>query len=146
MTLLRDKIMVVDLRPQLDLFDIDRRLPLPRFFRLLLLLVPVLAVIHHLADRRVRHRGHLDQVEVQSISVVQRIRNSHDPDLLAVRPDQPDRICADLLVDANDVGYVALHLPRCYRLETFLTNAKSGASTAPQYTRAACGRAAFSMD
>jgi hypothetical protein len=46
--------------------------------------------------------------------------------LLAIRTYQPDRVGADLLVYAYDVGYLALHLPRCYRFVTYLKNAKSG--------------------
>ena len=52
-TLLDVKVVVVDLWPQLDLLDADNGLPLAGFFGLLFLLVPVLAVVHHLADRRV---------------------------------------------------------------------------------------------
>jgi hypothetical protein len=51
--------------------------------------------------------------------------------LLAIRTYEPDRVGADLFVYAYDVGYLALHLPRCYRFVTYLKNAKSDVSTAP---------------
>src|SRR3954469_24894100 len=53
-----------DLWPELDLLDVDGNLVLASELGLLLLLVAVLAVIHHLCDGRIGLGGDLDQVEV----------------------------------------------------------------------------------
>ena len=66
-------VVHADLRPELDLLDVDLRLVLPRELGLLLLLVPVLAVVHHPADRRVCLRRHLDEIEVLRVRVLERL-------------------------------------------------------------------------
>ena len=116
-TLLRLEVVVVDLGPQLDLFDADRRLPLARFLGLLLLLVPVLAVVHHLADRRVGHRGHLDQVEVQSVGVTRAppARSRSPP---ARRPARSSRTASARIFSLMRTMSAMLPCtsPGCYRL------------------------------
>src|SRR4249919_2481903 len=90
-----------DLGPELDLLDVDRDLVLARELRLLLLLVAVLAVVHHPRYRRIRLRRHLDEVEVLAPRVLARLVRVLDPDLLAVVVDQPDLRRADHLVDSG---------------------------------------------
>src|SRR6476620_6006089 len=70
-----------DLRPELDLLDVDRHLVLPRELGLLLLLVAVLAVIHHLRDGRIGLRGDLDEIEVLAPRVLARFVRVLDTDL-----------------------------------------------------------------
>ena len=61
--------MLVDVGPELDLFDVDDLLLLLRLVRLLLLLVQELAEIHDPADRRLGRRRDFHQVELQLLSL-----------------------------------------------------------------------------
>src|SRR5262249_45744936 len=63
---------------------------LARLLRLLLLRVPVLAVVHDAAHRRIRGRRDLDQVELLLIGDPLRVERRHDAELPAVRVDDPD--------------------------------------------------------
>ena len=74
---------------------------LARELRLLLLLVPVLAVVHDPADRRIGLRCDLDEIEILRERVLERLVARLDPDLAAVRVDEPHPRNADLLVDAR---------------------------------------------
>ena len=100
MALLRLVIVDSDLRPELDLLDVDLRLVLARELRLLFLLVAVLPVIHHPRDGRICLRGHLDQVEIPAVGVLARLVGRLDPDLLSVLAHEPDLRHANLVVDA----------------------------------------------
>ena len=88
-----------DLRSELDLLDLDLQLVLASELGLLLLLVAVLPVVHHLGDRRIGLRRHLDQVEVLRIRVLERLGRVRDPDLAALLVDQTHTRYADRLVD-----------------------------------------------
>src|SRR5205823_457393 len=100
-----------DLRPELDLLDVDLRLVLPRHLRLLLLLVPVLPVVHDPGDRRIRLRGDLDEIEVLREGVVESFLRLLDPDLRSVLVDEPDARDPDRVVDPS------LLLDRAHRLD-----------------------------
>src|SRR5688500_2281959 len=100
-SLLRLVILGRDLRAQLDLLDVNLRLVLPRRLGLLLLLVPVLAVVHHLAYRRIGARRDLDQVEILAVGVLERLVRSLDPDLRAVGVDEANLGASDPLVDPD---------------------------------------------
>jgi len=78
-----------DLRPELDLLDLNLGLVLARELGLLLLLVSVLPVVHDPGDRRTGLRRHFHQIEVLSVGVVERIGRGLDPHLRAVFVDQP---------------------------------------------------------
>src|SRR5438876_5261329 len=67
---------------------------------LFLLLVLVLAIVNDPAHRRHRRRCHLDEVELGLRRFHQRVTNPHDPQLLAVGPDDPHLSCADFFVYA----------------------------------------------
>ena len=82
---------------------------LPGFLGLLRLLVPELAVVHDPAHRRVRHRGHLDEIEVEASRHPQRVGDRLDPELAAVGTDQTDFTGPDAVVDT-----VLVALRRCY--------------------------------
>src|SRR6266545_2818966 len=99
MALLGVVVVDPDLRPELDLLDVDLDLVLSRELRLLLLLVAVLAVVHHPGYRRIGLRGHLDEVEVLREGVLHRVLRRFDPDLRAVLVDQPDVRGANPFVD-----------------------------------------------
>src|SRR6266536_5292337 len=102
-TFLRVVVMDADLRPELDLLDVDLALVLASLLRLLLLLVLVLAVVHDLGDRRVGLRRHLDQVEILAVRVLAGLVGGLDPELGAVVVDQADTGHADGVVDARRV-------------------------------------------
>src|SRR5512142_852488 len=93
-------VMRVDLGAQLDLLDDRLRLVLARLPGLDRGLVLELAVVHELADRRPRGGRDLDQVEIGFLCQLERVVNRDDPDLLPLRPHEPDFGRTDALVDA----------------------------------------------
>src|SRR5215216_1258973 len=97
--LLRLVVVDSDLRPELDLLDVDRNLVLARDLGLLLLLVAVLAVVHDPRDRWVRLRGDLDEVEILPVRVVERFLDRLHSELSAVLVDQTDLRDTDVFVD-----------------------------------------------
>src|SRR5579864_7914841 len=130
-----------DLRPELDLLDVDLRLVLSRELRLLLELVAVLAVVHHLDHGRVRLPRDLDQVEALVVRVLLRVVRALDAELRTVRIDQPHARNTDVLVDPAPVlrralGQARRPAPRPQRLLTKLplpplSNEKTAASSGP---------------
>ena len=90
-----------------SLTDTLRRLP-PGLLGLLGFLVPELAVVHDPADRRVGHRGHLDQIELETPGQLQCFGDRLDPQLIAVRSDEADLTSSDAVVDAVLFALVAL--------------------------------------
>src|SRR6476660_7683182 len=88
-----------DLRPELDLLDVDLRLVLAGNLRLLLQLVPVLPVVHHPGHRRIGLRGDLHAVGPLVEGVLHRLFRGLDPELRPVVVDQPDLRRADVVVD-----------------------------------------------
>src|SRR5437763_9154456 len=94
-----------DLRPELDLLDLDLALVLAGLFRLLLLLVLVLAVVHDLRDRRVGLGSDLDEVEVLGVGMLARLVGGLDTELGTVVVDQPDARDSDRIVDARRVAW-----------------------------------------
>ena len=71
--------------------------------RPLLLLVLILAEIHDPADRRVRGRRDLDEIETLGFGDGQGLRRGHDAQLLTGVVDDPDFPDANALVDTNAV-------------------------------------------
>src|SRR6476661_38450 len=100
MALLGAVVVRVDLRAQLDLLDDRLRLVLTRFPGLDRGLVLELAVVHELADRWPRSGRDLDQIEVGFLCQLERVVDRDDPDLLPLRPHEPDFGRTDALVDA----------------------------------------------
>src|SRR5690242_21871184 len=98
-------VVDADLRPELDLLDLDLALVLAGLLRLLLLLVLVLPVVHDLRDGRVGLGRHLDEVEVLAVGVLARVLRGLDSELAAVVVDQPDPGRADRIVDARRVAW-----------------------------------------
>ena len=92
-------VVLVDLRPELDLFDLDLGLVLARELLLLSLLVLELAVVHDAADRRIGERRDLDEVEILLIGDPQSIRDREDAELAPVDADQTTPRRADALVE-----------------------------------------------
>jgi hypothetical protein len=94
-------VVVVDLRPELLLLDLDVGLVPPSLARLHRRLVLELAVVHELDDRRPGVGGHLDQVQVGLLGQPEGVLDADDAHLLAVGSDQPDLGNADAVVDAG---------------------------------------------
>ncbi len=103
------EVTPADLGPELDLFDrhVDRLAS--GLLGLLRFLVAELPVVHDPAYGRVRHRCHLDEVEVETPCHSQRVGNCFDPELAAIGSDQPDFTSPDSVVDT-----VLVALRRCY--------------------------------
>ena len=97
-------VVLRDLRPELDLPDVDLLLVLARGLLLLDLLVLVLRVVQDAADGRLGVGRDLDQVEVALLRLAQGLVGAHDPHLLAVLVDEPDLGNADALVDPGGVA------------------------------------------
>src|SRR6185295_14066666 len=89
------------LRSELHLLDLDDALALLRVLRLLVQLVPILAVVEDAAHRWVGVGGDLDQVEPRFHRHAQRLLGRHDPELLAAVGNDPHFARADLLVDSQ---------------------------------------------
>ena len=96
-------VVLVDLRPELDLLDLDHLLVLLGLARALLLLILVLPEVHDAADRRHGRRRDLDQVEPLLLRDGQSLRRRHDAELCAGVVDHPDFADADAFVDAYAV-------------------------------------------
>ena len=101
MALLGVVVVLGDLRAELDLADRDLLLVLARGLLLLGLLVLVLRVVEHAADRRTRVGRDLDQVEIALLRVRKRLGGLDDADLLPVLADQPDFGYANPVVDPS---------------------------------------------
>ena len=94
-------VVLRDLRAEFDLTDRDLLLVLARGLLLLGLLVLVLGVVEHAADRWARVRSDLDEVEIALLGVGERVGGLHDSDLLAVLADEPDLGHADAVIDPS---------------------------------------------
>jgi len=91
--------MLLDVRTQLDLLERDDLLLLLRLFLPLLLFVAILAEIHDPADRRLRFRRNLDEIEMLLFRHAQGIACRHDAKLLARCARDAHLSNADFLVD-----------------------------------------------
>ena len=105
MVLLGVVVVLRDLRAELDLTDRDLLLVLTRGLQLLRLLVLVLRVIEHAADRRTSLRSHLDQVEISLLRVDQSIRRLQDADLVSVLADQANFWNTDAVIDPRRIAF-----------------------------------------
>lgn len=97
----RLEVVVVDLRPDANFFQLDDVLIPTRLALLAALLVPVLAVIHQPADRRHGVGCYLDEVEPSLTRHLERIKGRNDANLLALFVNEPNLANADALVDAG---------------------------------------------
>src|SRR4051794_3330309 len=97
-------VMLSDLRPELDLPDVDLLLVLAGRLGLLRLLVLVLRVVEDPDHRRLGVGGDLHEVEIPLLRSAQGIWGAHDAHLLAVLIDETDLWNADALVDAGGIA------------------------------------------
>jgi hypothetical protein len=98
---LRGEVADADLRRQSDLLEGHR--PLPSLGLLLALrdLVLVLAEVEKSGDRRLGHRGDLDEVQPSLLRHLEGSRRRHHTELIALFIDHPDLWDPDHLVDAQ---------------------------------------------
>jgi len=98
---LKLEVVILGLGPELDLFDLNDRLFLPRLSRLLALLVSVLPVIDDPADRRLGFRRHLHQIERQALGDLQGLLNREDSELFPIRINDSNLFDPNPLVDPD---------------------------------------------
>src|SRR5262249_26275416 len=84
------EVVLVRLRTQLDLLDLDDALLALGLASLLLLVVLELAEIEDLADRRVCLWIHLDEIEALLLRAAKCFGRLHDAEHLATLPDDPN--------------------------------------------------------
>ena len=94
-------VVVVDLWPHLDLFEVHHVLVLAGLARATVLFVLELAVIHDAAHGRARSRRHLDEIEPLGLGHGERFSGGDHSHLLTVVPDDTNLGDADALVDAG---------------------------------------------
>src|SRR5687768_696589 len=94
------EIVIIDLGPDADLFELDDVLMAAGLALLATLLVSKLAVVHEPADGWHCIGSHLDQIEPPLARHLERVKRGYDTDLLAVLIDQPDLADPDALIDA----------------------------------------------
>jgi hypothetical protein len=97
-TFFDERLHVADLRAELHLFDLDDDLFLLGVVGLLLLFVLEAAVVHDLADRRLRHRVDLDEVEPFRAGLLERCFDGQHSELLTLGPHNAYFTCADAAV------------------------------------------------
>ena len=97
----RFEIVVVDLGPDANFFQLDNMLVAAGLALFSALLVSELTVVHEPADRWHGVWRHLDQVEPTLARHLKRIECRDDPNLLAVLIDQPDLADPDALIAAG---------------------------------------------
>ena len=95
------RIVLVGVRPELDLLDVDQFLLLAGVVGLLALLIEELAVVHDPADGRGGVGRDLHQVEIQRLRPFLRLLEGEDAGLVSLLVDQPDLDGPDFLVDAG---------------------------------------------
>ena len=104
MTHLRHEVMLIDVRPELDLFQMDDVLLLSRLSRHLRLFELELAEVHDADDGRASEGSDFHQIESSNFRSLQRCFELHDAELCAIGSDDTQRTDADLPVNANAFG------------------------------------------
>ncbi len=94
------EIVRVGVRPESNLLQRDRMRLLTRFLLLLLQLVPILAVVDDLANRRLGAGGDLYQVQPPVFGKLQCVLNRIYP-VLSLRINDADSVRIDLMIDSN---------------------------------------------
>lgn len=97
-------VMDADLRPELDLFDLDLLLVLLGFVVLLVLFVQELAVVGDLAHGGVRRGRNLDEVETAFAGQLESLARGQDAEGVSLLVDDPDLPRLDHLVDPVGLG------------------------------------------
>ena len=93
--------MRVDAIGDLNLLQLDGLLLLLGFLFALLLLEAVLAVVHDLADRRLRLGSNQNQIHILVVSQSERLAGTHDPERLSLCVDDPNLPYINSLIDES---------------------------------------------
>ena len=93
------QIVRIDIQRHSDFLDIDRLLILSRLFVPLGLFKTILAIVHDTADRRLRLRRNLDEIEILFSGDPHRFFQLEYAKLSPVRIDDTDLFVADFLID-----------------------------------------------
>lgn len=101
LTTFRFEVMIIDLRPDTNFFQLDDMLMAARLTLFATLLVSKLAVVHEPAHGWHGVWSHLDQIEPAFARHLERIKRRNYADLLTVLIDQPDLADPDSLIDAS---------------------------------------------
>ena len=101
-------VVIVDAGAHLDLLQLDHFLVLAGFGGFLLFLVFEFAVVHDFADRRVRVRRNLHQVDAGSGCALERIGRGDNTDVCAGLVDQSNFAGPDQFVDLRTFGLALL--------------------------------------
>ena len=96
-------IVIVDIGAQLDFLDLDNLLLLARFVLALLFLVLVLADIEDFANRRLRIRRDLHQVQARFVGFVDGGIPVDNPKIFTARANKANGQGVDLVVDARPI-------------------------------------------
>jgi len=98
------EIAWADLRPVLHLLDADIARLAPRLFGSLRRIELELPIVHDPADRGIRQRRHLHQVEILLLGNGERLRKRRDPELATFSVDKPDLTSTDTVIDPWLIG------------------------------------------
>jgi len=98
---LRLQVVVVDLRPDAHLFQLDNVLIAARLTIFPALLIAKFAVIHQSTDGRNGIRRNLDQIEAPLTRHLERVERQNDANLPALLIDEPNLAEPDALIDAG---------------------------------------------
>ena len=101
------KIMGVDVEREANLLDLNDMLILSGFLFSLCLLKAIFAVVHDLADRRLRLRSNLYQIKILLFSDMQRVPGGHYSELLAVRADNSQLFVTNFLINLSILFFLA---------------------------------------
>jgi hypothetical protein len=99
--------MVVRPGSDLDLLELDRPAPLARVVDFLAGLVLELAIVHDLADGRVRARGNFDDIEPFFARNPESFGDRYDAELFSIRRNEPDLLGPDLSIDSDFLNFLA---------------------------------------
>src|SRR5271166_1849188 len=109
-------VVLINVRANLDLLDLNDFLLLLSFVLLFLLFVFELAEVQDLAHRRVGVRADLDQIKADGEGALHRFARAHDTLHLALLVDQTDLRYPDFLIYAWAVaGWRSGQWSSCYR-------------------------------
>ncbi len=97
--------MVVDIRPHLDLFDLNDFLLLFRFGFFLLLLILVFAVIKNLANRRLRIWRNFHQIKAGVDGNLAGVFGGDNPAFFSSVINQQDLRNGNIFVDARSIAF-----------------------------------------
>jgi len=102
--------MVIRPGPDLDLLELDCPAPLARVMDLFAGLILELAIVHDLADGRVRAGGNFNEIKPFFAGNPQGFGDRYDAELFSIRRNQPDLLGPDLSIDSDFLNFLAYGL------------------------------------